>query len=183
MAEAARQELNDTGVRVTSIEPGMVDTPFFDNPVSNALEPDDIARAVMFAVSAAAARRRQRDPHPPGEPADMTAGPGFAGFPDKVRLSDWLLVEWVATAKQRRAVPRAVVPGALAAGVDGPPARELGVMRSRRPGPTSPTIAREATAAARAWLERNPRPRARAADDASAASSAAGPTGSSARRR
>jgi NADP-dependent 3-hydroxy acid dehydrogenase YdfG len=51
MAESARQELNDTGVRVTSIEPGMVDTPFFDNPVSDALEPDDIARAVMYAVS------------------------------------------------------------------------------------------------------------------------------------
>jgi len=50
MAESARLELNDTGVRVTSIEPGMVDTPFFDNPVSNALEPDDIARAVLFAV-------------------------------------------------------------------------------------------------------------------------------------
>ena len=51
MAESARQELNDTGVRVTSVEPGMVDTPFFDNPVSNALEPADIARAVMYAVA------------------------------------------------------------------------------------------------------------------------------------
>jgi NADP-dependent 3-hydroxy acid dehydrogenase YdfG len=51
MGESARQELNGTGVRVTLIEPGMVDTPFFDNPVSNALTPDDIARAVMFAVS------------------------------------------------------------------------------------------------------------------------------------
>jgi NADP-dependent 3-hydroxy acid dehydrogenase YdfG len=50
MAESARQELNDTGVRVTSIEPGMVDTPFFDNPVSGALKPDDVARAVMYAV-------------------------------------------------------------------------------------------------------------------------------------
>ena len=50
MAESARQELNETGVRVTSIEPGMVDTPFFDNPVSNALEPEDIARAVIYAV-------------------------------------------------------------------------------------------------------------------------------------
>ena len=29
MAEAARQELHDKGV-ATSIEPGMVDTPFFD---------------------------------------------------------------------------------------------------------------------------------------------------------
>jgi NADP-dependent 3-hydroxy acid dehydrogenase YdfG len=51
MGESARQELNGTGVRVTLIEPGMVDTPFFDNPVADALEPDDIARAVMFAVS------------------------------------------------------------------------------------------------------------------------------------
>jgi NADP-dependent 3-hydroxy acid dehydrogenase YdfG len=51
MGEALRQELNDTGVRVTLIEPGMVDTPFFDNPVSNALHPDDIARTVMFAIS------------------------------------------------------------------------------------------------------------------------------------
>ena len=32
MGEAARQEFNDTGVRVTLIEPGMVDTPFFDDP-------------------------------------------------------------------------------------------------------------------------------------------------------
>jgi len=51
MGEAARQELNDTGVRVTVIEPGMTDTPFFDNPVSDALEPDDVARTIMFAVS------------------------------------------------------------------------------------------------------------------------------------
>ena len=51
MGESARQELDGTGVRVTLIEPGMVDTPFFDNPVSDALEPDDIARAVMYAVS------------------------------------------------------------------------------------------------------------------------------------
>jgi NADP-dependent 3-hydroxy acid dehydrogenase YdfG len=51
MAESARQELNDSGVRVTSIEPGMVDTPFFDDRPKNALQPDDIARAIMFAVS------------------------------------------------------------------------------------------------------------------------------------
>jgi NADP-dependent 3-hydroxy acid dehydrogenase YdfG len=52
MGEAARLDFNDTGVRVTLIEPGMVDTPFFDSPPEiEALEPDDIARAVMFAVS------------------------------------------------------------------------------------------------------------------------------------
>jgi NADP-dependent 3-hydroxy acid dehydrogenase YdfG len=51
MGEAARQDLHGTGIRVTLIEPGMVDTPFFDNRPSNALNADDIARAVMFAVS------------------------------------------------------------------------------------------------------------------------------------
>ena len=51
MGESARQELNGTGVRVTLIEPGSVDTPFFSKRPSDALEPDDIARAVMFAVS------------------------------------------------------------------------------------------------------------------------------------
>jgi NADP-dependent 3-hydroxy acid dehydrogenase YdfG len=51
MGESARQDFNDSGVRVTVIEPGMVDTPFFDSPPSiEALQPDDIARAVMFAV-------------------------------------------------------------------------------------------------------------------------------------
>jgi NADP-dependent 3-hydroxy acid dehydrogenase YdfG len=52
MGEAVRADLNDTGVRVTVIEPGMVDTPFFDNGAGpDALQPDDIARAVMYAVS------------------------------------------------------------------------------------------------------------------------------------
>jgi NADP-dependent 3-hydroxy acid dehydrogenase YdfG len=51
MAEAARQDLDNSGVRVTSIEPGMVDTPFFENRPKGALEPDDIARAVLYAVS------------------------------------------------------------------------------------------------------------------------------------
>ena len=51
MGEAARLELDGTGVRVTLIEPGMTDTPFFDNQPTGALEADDIARAVMYAVS------------------------------------------------------------------------------------------------------------------------------------
>jgi len=51
MGESARQDFNGTGVRVTLIEPGMVDTPFFDSPPTiHALEPDDIARAVLYAV-------------------------------------------------------------------------------------------------------------------------------------
>ncbi len=51
MGESVRQELNGTGVRTTLIEPGMVETPFFDNPGEGRLEADDIARAVLYAVS------------------------------------------------------------------------------------------------------------------------------------
>jgi NADP-dependent 3-hydroxy acid dehydrogenase YdfG len=54
MGEALRAELRQMhenfSVRVTLIEPGMTDTPFFDNRVSNALEPDDIGRAVLYAL-------------------------------------------------------------------------------------------------------------------------------------
>ena len=55
IGEALRQELREmqgpNKIRVTLIEPGMVDTPFFDNPVSDALQDDDIARAVLYALS------------------------------------------------------------------------------------------------------------------------------------
>jgi NADP-dependent 3-hydroxy acid dehydrogenase YdfG len=51
MAESLRQELNGTGARVTLIEPGMVDTPFFDTkPELEALHPEDIAGAVVWAL-------------------------------------------------------------------------------------------------------------------------------------
>ncbi|MEA2418133.1 MAG: hypothetical protein QOE60_339 [Thermoleophilaceae bacterium] len=51
MGEALRQEVSETNIKMTLIEPGAVDTPFFDNPPSNALKDDDIARAVMFALT------------------------------------------------------------------------------------------------------------------------------------
>jgi NADP-dependent 3-hydroxy acid dehydrogenase YdfG len=51
MGEAARLDLNGTGVRVTLIEPGMTDTPFFDNRPTDALEDEDIARGVIYAIS------------------------------------------------------------------------------------------------------------------------------------
>jgi NADP-dependent 3-hydroxy acid dehydrogenase YdfG len=55
MGESLRAELRqiheNTAIKVTLIEPGMVDTPFFDNrPGEWALKDDDIARAVMFAL-------------------------------------------------------------------------------------------------------------------------------------
>jgi NADP-dependent 3-hydroxy acid dehydrogenase YdfG len=57
IGEALRQELRqmheNRAIRVTLIEPGMVDTPFFDNRPGpdHALLDDDIARAVMYALS------------------------------------------------------------------------------------------------------------------------------------
>jgi NADP-dependent 3-hydroxy acid dehydrogenase YdfG len=51
LAEALRLQMSGTGVRVTLIEPGMVDTPFFDNQPQLALAADDLARAVLYAVS------------------------------------------------------------------------------------------------------------------------------------
>jgi NADP-dependent 3-hydroxy acid dehydrogenase YdfG len=52
MGEAARQDLNGSGVRVTLIEPGMTDTPFFEHrPMDAPLLDEDIARAVVFALS------------------------------------------------------------------------------------------------------------------------------------
>jgi len=50
MGYGLREELRGTGVRVTLIEPGMVDTPFFDEPKPEALRADDIARAVIYAL-------------------------------------------------------------------------------------------------------------------------------------
>jgi NADP-dependent 3-hydroxy acid dehydrogenase YdfG len=51
MGEAVRQELDGTGVRVTVLEPGGVDTPFFDRPDEDRLHADDVADAVLYAVS------------------------------------------------------------------------------------------------------------------------------------
>src|SRR4051812_32113615 len=51
MGEALRQEVDGTGMRVTLIEPGMVDTPFFDRRAEGRLLADDVARVVMFAVA------------------------------------------------------------------------------------------------------------------------------------
>ena len=52
MAESVRTDLKGTGIRTTLIEPGAVDTPFFDERrAEGRLVADDIARAVLFAIS------------------------------------------------------------------------------------------------------------------------------------
>ena len=50
MGENLRAEVSDTDIKVTVIEPGMVDTAFFDNRPQGALDADDVARAVMYAL-------------------------------------------------------------------------------------------------------------------------------------
>jgi NADP-dependent 3-hydroxy acid dehydrogenase YdfG len=51
MGANLRAEVAETDIKVTVIEPGMVDTPFFDRPPENTLEADDIARAILYALS------------------------------------------------------------------------------------------------------------------------------------
>ena len=52
MGEAIRADLNDTGIRTTIVAPGMVETPFFsDKPSIEALQPEDIAAAIMYALA------------------------------------------------------------------------------------------------------------------------------------
>jgi NADP-dependent 3-hydroxy acid dehydrogenase YdfG len=55
IGEALRSELrqmhDNTGIRVTLIEPGMTDTEFFDRRPQNALADDDLARAVIYALT------------------------------------------------------------------------------------------------------------------------------------
>jgi NADP-dependent 3-hydroxy acid dehydrogenase YdfG len=54
IGESLRQELrqmhDNHGIKVTLIEPGMVDTPFFENRPQGALEDEDIANAVVYAL-------------------------------------------------------------------------------------------------------------------------------------
>jgi NADP-dependent 3-hydroxy acid dehydrogenase YdfG len=56
-AECLRQEASPRGVRVTLVEPGLVDTPLIDNPFARELkktvtplQPEDCARAILYAL-------------------------------------------------------------------------------------------------------------------------------------
>jgi hypothetical protein len=88
----------------------------------------------------------------------VTPGLNFGGFPDKVRLSDWLLVEWVATARKGAPFPEPWCHAHSPLESMVHQLRELGVMQEPAPGTDVATVARDATAAAQAWLEHNPRP-------------------------
>lgn len=46
-----REELRGSGIRVTLIEPGVVDTPFFDQTPKQSLQPIDIVNTVLYALA------------------------------------------------------------------------------------------------------------------------------------
>ena len=49
--ENLAEEMREWGGRATVIAPGMVDTPFFDQPQPGKIQAEDVANAVMFALS------------------------------------------------------------------------------------------------------------------------------------
>jgi hypothetical protein len=90
----------------------------------------------------------------------MSGSPTFGGVPapDRARRGEWLLVQWVATARPGDPFPepwchahdplRTMI-GQLV---------DIGVIALPPPDADIPTIAREASAAAKAWLEQHPEP-------------------------
>ncbi|WP_137166101.1 SDR family oxidoreductase [Salinimonas lutimaris] len=46
------EEMKEWGGRCTTIAPGMVNTPFFDEPKEDKLQPEDVADAVVYAIDA-----------------------------------------------------------------------------------------------------------------------------------
>ena len=46
------EEMKSFGGRCTVVAPGMVDTPFFDEPKPDKLQPEDVADAAMHALNA-----------------------------------------------------------------------------------------------------------------------------------
>ena len=85
-------------------------------------------------------------------------GPKFGGVPDQLRHRDWELVGWVAEAKRGDAFPEpwchahSPLQAMIGQLVD------LGVMERPAADTDVATIAREASAAAKRWLETHPEP-------------------------
>jgi NADP-dependent 3-hydroxy acid dehydrogenase YdfG len=50
-AENLAEEMREWGGRATVIAPGMVNTDFFDEPKPDKIQPEDVANAVLFAIS------------------------------------------------------------------------------------------------------------------------------------
>ena len=84
MGQSLRGEVTGTGVRVTLIEPGMVDTPFFDNRPQNALVDERHRGRGDVRRLTARPRGRQRDPRAPGG----AAGLGGAQAPGDTEADD-----------------------------------------------------------------------------------------------
>jgi NADP-dependent 3-hydroxy acid dehydrogenase YdfG len=51
-AQNLAEEMKEWNGRCTTTAPGMVNTPFFDEPKPDKLDPDDVADAVLYAINA-----------------------------------------------------------------------------------------------------------------------------------
>ncbi len=51
-AQNLAEEMKEWDGRCTTIAPGMVNTPFFDEPKPDKLDPQDVADAVLYALEA-----------------------------------------------------------------------------------------------------------------------------------
>ena len=51
-AQNLAEEMKEWNGRCTTIAPGMVNTPFFDEPKPDKLDPEDVADAVLYAINA-----------------------------------------------------------------------------------------------------------------------------------
>jgi hypothetical protein len=84
--------------------------------------------------------------------------PNFAGAPDPIRLSDRLLVEWVAGASPGDPFPEPWCQAHSPLQSMITQLVELGVIAPPAPGTSVAELARHATAGAKAWLEAHPAP-------------------------
>lgn len=90
----------------------------------------------------------------------MSGSPTFGGVPapDRARRGEWLLVQWVATAQPGDPFPAPWCHAHDPLGTMIGQLVDIGVIAQPSPGTDVATIARDASAAARVWLERHPKP-------------------------
>ena len=86
MGESLRAEVADTPIRVTLIEPGMVDTPFFDNRPHGRAPARRHRPLRDLRALPAGPRGRERDSHPAGQPAHLSRA---VASPPHPRFQTW----------------------------------------------------------------------------------------------
>ena len=144
MGESLRAELRtmheNTAIKVTLIEPGMVDTPFFDNrPGDRALSDDGHRPGGDLRTRAAGGGRRQRDPDPADAAADLINRCGAAphqppvGAQRRLRAGALRTIGWM-KGESRSGVSQRANSAAPIALPPGSPGARAAAAASSRPG-------------------------------------------------